>query len=95
MTAAAKGAILVTGSNGGLSSAIIEQIVSKPEFSTYHGLYTVRDPTKAETLDAALKHSASHTHDIIALDLTKLDSVRQVAEEINVNTGALLYHFVC
>ncbi|KAF7532963.1 hypothetical protein G7054_g7473 [Neopestalotiopsis clavispora] len=88
MTAAAKGAILVTGSNGGLSSAIIEQIVSKPEFSNYHGLYTVRDPTKAETLNAALKHGASHTHDIIALDLTKLDSVRRVAERINARVSA-------
>lgn len=81
---AAKGTILVTGANGGLGSAIVEQIVSKPEFSTYQGLYTVRDPSKAYSLEAVLKSGASHPHDVVALDLTKLDHVRLVAERINV-----------
>jgi hypothetical protein len=81
---AAAATILVTGTNGGLGSAIVEQIASKPEFSAYHGLYTVRDTSKAGALDAVLKNGASHSYDVVALDLTKLDNVRLVAERINV-----------
>jgi short-subunit dehydrogenase len=84
--AAAKGTILVTGANGGLGSAIAEQIVSKSELSAYHGLYLVRDATSAPALTSALSRGAlSHPRDIISLDLTKLTNVRQVAEGINVS----------
>ncbi|KAK9423234.1 putative Ketoreductase (KR) domain-containing protein [Seiridium unicorne] len=79
----AKGTILVTGSNGGLGSAIVEQIASKPELSAYHGLYTVRDTTHTPALTSALTRHPAHSHDIVGFDLTKLDSVRQVAKEIN------------
>ncbi|KAK4164100.1 hypothetical protein QBC43DRAFT_318715 [Cladorrhinum sp. PSN259] len=82
--AAAKGTILVTGSNGGLGSAIAERIASTPELSAYHGVYTVRDATAAPALVAALgPGTSSHTHDIISLDLTKVDDIRSVAESIN------------
>ncbi|KAG6357683.1 hypothetical protein INS49_013562 [Diaporthe citri] len=49
----AKGTILVTGANGGLGSAIAEQIASKAELSAYHGLYTVRDAEHAPALTSA------------------------------------------
>ncbi|KAI5919910.1 putative short-chain dehydrogenase [Camillea tinctor] len=88
---ATKGTIVVTGANGALGSAIVEQIASKPEFSAYHGLYTVRDTMHAPALISALTHGPTHPHDLVALDLTKLDNVRQVAEGINVrvSTGKL------
>ena len=81
-----KGTILVTGANGGLGSAIAEQIASESKLSVYHGLYTVRDATSAPTLASALaRGTSSHPHDVLSLDLTKLDDVRQVAEGINVS----------
>lgn len=83
---AAKGTILVTGANGGLGSAIAEQIASKAELSTYHGLYTVRDTAHAPALTSALEHGTAHSHDLLALDLTKLDNVRSVAEDVNVSS---------
>jgi NAD(P)-dependent dehydrogenase (short-subunit alcohol dehydrogenase family) len=84
--AAAKGTILVTGANGGLGSAIAEQIASKSELSAYHGLYLVRDATSAPALTSALSRGAlSHPRDVVSLDLTKLTNVRQVAEGINVS----------
>ena len=75
----------MTGANGGLGSAIAEQIASKPEFSAFYGLYTVRNTNDASDLDLALTHGPTHPHDAVALDLTKLDNVRQVAEGINVS----------
>ncbi|KAI1352976.1 putative short-chain dehydrogenase [Xylaria sp. FL0043] len=84
----AKGAILVTGANGGLGSAIVEQIVSKPELSAYYGLYTVRNTTQTPALTSALEHGSTHVHHILALDLTNLDNVRAVAEEIKVRISA-------
>lgn len=84
--ASAKGIILVTGANGGLGSAIVKQITSSPELSAYHGLYTVRDATTAPALTAALKRGDPlHQHEVLSIDLTKLDNVRQVAEDINVS----------
>ncbi|KIW14108.1 hypothetical protein PV08_06889 [Exophiala spinifera] len=89
---AVKGTILVTGANGGLGSAIVEKIVTKPELSAYHGLYTVRDATAAPALTSTLaRGTSSHANDVLSLDLTKLDNVRQVAESINarVSTGQI------
>ncbi|KAL9622292.1 MAG: hypothetical protein Q9160_003303 [Pyrenula sp. 1 TL-2023] len=87
-TIATKGTILVTGANGGLGSTIAEQVASKPEFSAYHGLYTVRDTTHAPALISALAHGPTHSHDVVALDLTKLDNFRRVAEGINARISA-------
>lgn len=85
--AATKGTILVTGANGALGSAIAQHIASRPELSTYHGIYTVRDATRAPDLAAALASGgSSHPHDVLSLDLTSLESVRQVAGNINVRT---------
>lgn len=90
--ATAKGVVVVTGANGGLGSAIVEEITSKPKLSVFHGIYTVRDTTAAPTLTYALaRGTSSHPHDVLSLDLTKLDNVRQVAEGINVSHLIGLY----
>lgn len=83
---AAKATILVTGANGGLGSAMAEQIASKAELSAYHGLYAVRDAEHAPALASAIARGTKHPHDVLALDLTKLDNVRSVAEEIKVSS---------
>lgn len=79
----AKGTIIVTGANGGLGSAITKEIVSKPEFSAYHGLYLVRDATHAPVLDSVLATNSTHSHEALSINLTDLDSVRKAAEAIN------------
>ncbi|ROW17426.1 hypothetical protein VPNG_00983 [Cytospora leucostoma] len=83
--ASSKGTILVTGANGGLGSAIAQQIASRPEFAAYHGLYTVRDAMSetATALDSALRRSVLHSYDILPLDLAQLDRVRETARSIN------------
>lgn len=84
-----KGTIIVTGANGGLGSAVVEQIASSAELSLYHGLYTVRDAASAPVLTSALQRGgSSHPRNILSLDLTKLDQVRQVAEGINTRISA-------
>lgn len=85
--AAPKGTILVTGANGSLGSAIVEQIASKPEISVYHGIYTVRDANVAPGLATALSRgtsTTSHPHDKLSLDLTDFENVRRVAQDVNV-----------
>ncbi|RYP18843.1 hypothetical protein DL765_003723 [Monosporascus sp. GIB2] len=84
----AKGTILTTGANGGLGSAIADQVASQPKFAEYHGLYVVRESTSAPTLKSILSKSPSHSHDIVSLDLANLDSVRQAAETINARVAA-------
>lgn len=80
--ASAEGTILVTGTNGGLGSAIVEHIVSRPELAAYHGLYMVRDATSAPVLGSVLVNSSSHPHDVLSMDLTNFDSVQRTAEKI-------------
>ncbi|RYP42553.1 hypothetical protein DL768_010325 [Monosporascus sp. mg162] len=86
--AAAKGTIIVTGANGGLGSAIVKQIISSPELSAYHGLYTVRNAVSAPGLRSVLEVSQSHSFDVVSLDLANLDSVRQAASSINDRVAA-------
>lgn len=81
-----KGTVLVTGANGGLGSAIVEQLASNPKFASHYGIYTVRDMTRAAAL------TSSSAHEVMALDLTKLDNVRQVAEVINVSSRVHYAH---
>lgn len=56
-----------------------------PELAAYHGLYTVRDLAETTTADLAskLKNSPCHTHDIVELDLTNLDSVCHGVASVN------------
>ncbi|RYP01257.1 hypothetical protein DL764_006260 [Monosporascus ibericus] len=81
-----KGSILITGANGGLGSATVEQILSQPQIAKdNYGIYTVR---KVETADAVKKvlrkaTSVQHDHELLPLDLASLASARQAAETIN------------
>ncbi|KAK8112569.1 short chain dehydrogenase domain-containing protein [Apiospora sp. TS-2023a] len=76
-----RGTVILTGSNGGLGSAIVKQLADS-KFASFHAVYTVRDVNRAPELvpDAA--------HDVVSLDLTDLDNVRQVAEKINARVSA-------
>ncbi|KAI0547062.1 putative short-chain dehydrogenase [Xylaria curta] len=78
-----KGTLLVTGANGALGSAIVQQLASNPELPACYGLYTVRETTSTPALTAALRRNQTHQHDVLALDLTNLNDVRQVANSIN------------
>jgi NAD(P)-dependent dehydrogenase (short-subunit alcohol dehydrogenase family) len=80
-----KGAILVTGANGGLGSAVVSKIVSDGKlWEAYHGVYTVRALDKATVLNGVLKRAPpAHEHDVLELDLSRLASVRTVADDIN------------
>ncbi|KAL1865528.1 hypothetical protein Daus18300_007173 [Diaporthe australafricana] len=82
------GTILLTGANGGLGTAIVDSIVSRPELSGCHGIYTVRDAETATSLKSALRTTNSHPHDIFSLDLSSLEGVRQVAATINAKVSA-------
>ncbi|CAG8983802.1 hypothetical protein HYALB_00006768 [Hymenoscyphus albidus] len=78
-----KGTLIVTGANGGLGSATVKQIVASPEFAGYHGLYLVREAASATGLDSVLATNPSNSHDVLSMDLTDMDSVRQAAKVIN------------
>lgn len=58
--AASKGAIIVTGANGGLGTAIVQNIIARPKLAGYHGIYTVRGVAKATSLQSALEAAKSH-----------------------------------
>jgi NAD(P)-dependent dehydrogenase (short-subunit alcohol dehydrogenase family) len=84
--ASLKGSILVTGSGGGLGSAIVSQILSRQEIAKdYYGLYTVRKVSTATTVSKILEKatSVSHKHELVTLDLSSLANVRRAAEDIN------------
>ncbi|TVY48341.1 Protochlorophyllide reductase C-like protein [Lachnellula occidentalis] len=88
---ALKGTVLLTGANGGLGSAIVQSITTRPELATYHGVYAVRSLATATLLKSTLQASKSHPHDILPLDLSELSSVRETAATINakVSTGEI------
>lgn len=89
-----RGTILLTGANGSLGNAIASKILSSPDLATsYHGLYTVRRVDRAAALDSLLLRNAStqqqqHAHETVALDLSRLESVREVARNINERVAA-------
>lgn len=81
-----KGTILITGANGGLGKALVSQVLSSPELSQHHGLYTVRDETSSSSsaLLSILRNApSSHTYDMVSLNLTKPTSVREATESIS------------
>ncbi|CAK7208685.1 hypothetical protein SBRCBS47491_000175 [Sporothrix bragantina] len=90
---APEGSILVTGTNGTLGANIVAQIINNTATAEkYHGLYTVRNVDGASNLKAVLsKAPKSHKHDVLALDLDRLQSVRDLAGDIKarVASGAL------
>jgi NAD(P)-dependent dehydrogenase (short-subunit alcohol dehydrogenase family) len=86
--AASKGTILITGANGGLGIAIVKQLLSQPEFTVYHRLYAVRDTANASALHGALASHTPHSHDILSVDLTDVDSIRQVAKTVGTRVSS-------
>ncbi|KAF2501705.1 putative short-chain dehydrogenase [Lophium mytilinum] len=87
-----KGTVLITGANGGLGAAFTSQFLASHEASLYTGLFSVRNPAKASTLQAILSKSANGKHhEAVALDISTLASVRAGAKAINdrVASGAL------
>lgn len=82
---APKGTIVITGANGGLGTAIVSHVTSGPDLSEYYGLYLVRDAVVGPGLQLALAAGgrASHPHDVLSIDLTNFDSVRDTAEAVN------------
>ncbi|KAI8635326.1 putative short-chain dehydrogenase [Xylariaceae sp. FL1651] len=84
----ARGTILITGANGGLGSAIAKQVASQAQYVAYHSLYAVRDATSALILSSILSENPEHPHDVISLDLTNLDKVREAAGSINARVAA-------
>lgn len=85
---AVDGTILLTGANGGLGTAIVDTIVSRPELSGCHGIYTVRDANTATALQSSLRAALSHPHETLSLDLSNLANVRQVAAAVNAKVSA-------
>jgi NAD(P)-dependent dehydrogenase (short-subunit alcohol dehydrogenase family) len=85
-----QGTILITGTNGGLGSAIVTNILGKPELaSNYTGVYAVRRAATATRLQQALKSAPeAHRHDVVDLDLSSLASVRTMAARINRRVAA-------
>lgn len=82
-----KGSILVTGTNAGLGTAIVSRIAGDPKLSgSYYGLYTVRDASasspSASNVRAVLDKHPKHQHELVALDLASLASVRKAAQGI-------------
>lgn len=82
---------IVTGANGGLGSAIVKHIVTSPELSSYHSLYTVRSTShhSSSKLSHTLESDTSkHNYDILTLDIASLTSVRNVAASVNARVAA-------
>ncbi|KAF3076397.1 Short-chain dehydrogenase TIC 32 [Trichoderma lentiforme] len=80
-----KGTIIVTGANGGLGSAIVQNILGTPDLaSNYTGVYAVRKAATATKLNAALSRApANHKHETVDVDLGSIADVRKVATDIN------------
>lgn len=92
MDGSSKGTVLITGANGGLGSVFVSQFLHSPEASLYTGLFAVRNPSTATTLQTILSGSSNAArHEAVALDIGTLASVRSAAKTINdrVASGAL------
>lgn len=84
------GSIVITGSNGGLGCGVVSKILSTPKLSAHHGIYTVREASSAPALQSILKNSSAvaHAHEILSLDLSRLNNVREVASAINARVAS-------
>ncbi|KAH8844088.1 hypothetical protein MCOR27_008563 [Pyricularia oryzae] len=87
-----KGAIIVTGANGGLGSAIANKLLSEAQYAEYHMIFTVRNVEKAnvlqEVIDSHRGKGISSSYDVVPLDLTSLASGRKLADDINARVAA-------
>lgn len=94
-SAALKGTVILTGSNGDLGRSIAAKITSSHDLATnYHAIYTVRDSSSALPLLSVLKQNpppALTLHEVVSLNLERLDDVYKFAADINerVSTGNL------
>lgn len=86
-TAILKGTIVITGTNGDLGHSIAARIASSHDLATnYYGIYAVRDSSSAGPLLGALQQEqtpGSHPHQVVSVNLERLDNVRELAESIN------------
>ena len=79
-----KGSFIVTGCNRGLGKAIVANFLHSPNATSYKGQFAVRNPSTATSLQAILTTSSlAQAHEIIAIDLSNLSSVRKSASDIN------------
>lgn len=85
---APSGTIVLTGAGGGLGRAIVHAIASRAELSPHHGLYTVRDASRATSLRSTLRAAKAHSADVVSLDLSNPSSVRETAAIINAKVSA-------
>lgn len=88
-----KGSILITGANGGLGCAFVAHLLKSVYAHEYQGLYAVCNPSTAHNLQTVLECApAEHKSEILLLDLSRLESVRGFAEDINtrVSNGTLV-----
>ena len=79
-----KGTFIVTGANGGLGAKLVALFLQSPYAKEYKGLFTVRDLASADTLKETLANSPNaNDHEVRALDLGTLASVRTAAKDLN------------
>ena len=79
-----KGSFIITGCNGGLGKAVVAEFLHSSNASSYKGQFAVRNPSTATSLQAVLAASPSaKDHEVTAMDLGNLSSVRKAAKEIN------------
>ncbi|TAQ84953.1 hypothetical protein B7494_g6727 [Chlorociboria aeruginascens] len=85
-----KGTIVLTGANGGIGSSIVSRILTSPELSSYHGIYTVRDASSTSLhLPPHLgSNTVKQSYDTLSLELSNLASVRSAAATINTRVAA-------
>ncbi|KAI1323748.1 putative short-chain dehydrogenase [Xylariaceae sp. FL0255] len=82
--AGSKGTILITGANGALGSAVVSEVTSSPELSSYHGIYTVRSTTiPTHALDAALLQTPPSTDTVLLKHSYDKLRIREAANAIN------------
>ena len=79
-----EGTILLTGANGALGTAIVSQVIQRPDLASNHAIYTVRRASNAPALSKTLSKAApSRKHQTLDLDLGSLASVRKLAANVN------------
>ncbi|KAH8598515.1 hypothetical protein B0O99DRAFT_506138 [Bisporella sp. PMI_857] len=84
MASRLQGSVLITGANGGLGSAFVSNFVKSIYGSRYRGLYLVRKPSTAHDLNSILESApASHVSETLSMDLSSLQSIRDLAANIN------------
>ncbi|ROW11892.1 hypothetical protein VPNG_05003 [Cytospora leucostoma] len=90
MTGGDERTVLVTGANGGLGLAIVSKLLAIQE-NPPHVICTVRKEETATALKSLLQSlpiSKRGRCEVVSLDLSRLDSARQVAGNINARVAA-------